>query len=210
MLRPDLSVADVGELSTVHVSGVAEGANAWVDSVSAYYTLVKNFQGPVPANAVLPLAGSPNAGAAGAVWLLNAGNMLIKQSLFATFFGFNSTNNNSAVFQTLLTLGVEGPTGILDIDADASLSIDTAGGSILVELAVDGVQIPGALVMITPGAPQPANQVGALFARVAPILTPGPHAITLGYAPVTNGQLAGCLSGAIPGASAAMRVTEYA
>jgi hypothetical protein len=72
MIRPDLTVADLGELSTVHVSGVAEGANAWVESTKTYYTLQKNFTGAPPMGSVAPLGGSPSAGAASALWVPQA------------------------------------------------------------------------------------------------------------------------------------------
>src|SRR5277367_4646972 len=72
MLRPDITVADLGELSTVHVSQLEEGANAWVESAGDYWILEKNSGAPVGPGILAPLGGSPSAGAANARWIEQA------------------------------------------------------------------------------------------------------------------------------------------
>lgn len=71
MNRIDLLVADVGELATVHVAEIVDGANAWVTAEGDYWTLVR-FSGTMPppgANVVAPLAGAPIAGGSNALWI---------------------------------------------------------------------------------------------------------------------------------------------
>lgn len=74
MIRADITVANEGELSTVHVAELDEGSNAWVDNPGAYYTLEKQSGAPpVPGSVVAPIAGSPIAGFPNARWVKNAG-----------------------------------------------------------------------------------------------------------------------------------------
>ena len=73
MNRPDFSVADLGELVTLITTDLVEGANVWVDTDGAYWTLEKN-SGVAPGPTVLaPLPGAPQAGASNARWIREAG-----------------------------------------------------------------------------------------------------------------------------------------
>ena len=73
MNRPDFTVADLGELVTLITTEIVEGANVWVDTDGAYWTLEKN-SGVAPGPTVLaPLPGAPQAGATNARWLRNVG-----------------------------------------------------------------------------------------------------------------------------------------
>ena len=73
MNRPDYSVSDLGELVTLITTDIVEGANVWVESDGAYWTLEKN-SGVAPGPTVLvPLTGAPQAGASNARWLRNVG-----------------------------------------------------------------------------------------------------------------------------------------
>src|SRR5277367_316522 len=73
MLRPDFTVSDLGELSTLHVSAITEGANVWVESEGDYWTLEKASGAVVGVNVIAPLGGSPIAGAPNARWVRQAG-----------------------------------------------------------------------------------------------------------------------------------------
>lgn len=68
-LRHDITVSSPGELSTVHVAEIQEGANAWVDTIATYFTLQKSSGLSGGQNVIVPLSGSPNAGAALARWV---------------------------------------------------------------------------------------------------------------------------------------------
>ena len=74
MNRPDFSVADLGALVTLITTDLVEGANVWVESDGAYWTLEKD-SGAAPGPTVLaPLAGAPSAGALGARWIRGSGS----------------------------------------------------------------------------------------------------------------------------------------
>lgn len=68
-LRADITVADLGELATVWVASIAEGANAWVESEGDYWVLEKNSGAPLSQDVIAPLPGAPQAGAANARWI---------------------------------------------------------------------------------------------------------------------------------------------
>jgi hypothetical protein len=65
-----MQAQNIGALTTVHVSGVEDGTQAWVVSEKQYFTLDK-FSNLLPdgINIVAPLTGSPIAGNAGARWI---------------------------------------------------------------------------------------------------------------------------------------------
>lgn len=67
--RPDITVGNLGELATVWINSLQEGANAWVASEGDYWTLEKNSGAAVGANVIAPLSGAPSAGALNARWL---------------------------------------------------------------------------------------------------------------------------------------------
>jgi hypothetical protein len=216
MLRADLTVATPGELSTVHVSGVAEGANAWVDSVSAYYTLVKNFVGTPPASAVLPLAGSPNAGAAGAVWVPNGGlSNEVVQSEFLRLVNDAPPSPTAGTFVTLISATLSLSGGSVDVEASASVANSTPDDDVLVQLFVDNVATGIFAGTAPPGGLSTSNVsiMQRFKGGVAPLLPPGPHTFDLRYAPVTSGVPgATCPAGSpsLHGAQVSIRVTEYA
>jgi hypothetical protein len=67
--RIDLTVADLGELVTVHVAPLRDGTNIWVTAENGYFVLNKFGGGLVPGvDVVAPIAGAPIAGAPGALW----------------------------------------------------------------------------------------------------------------------------------------------
>lgn len=68
--RVDITVADLGQLATVHVSELEDGANAWVSDIESYFVLVQN-SGLTPDGTTIikPLDGSPIAGLPNARWL---------------------------------------------------------------------------------------------------------------------------------------------
>jgi len=73
MNRPDFTVADLGELASLHTAEIAEGANVWVESDGAYWTLEKNSGAAPGPTVVVPLAGAPQAGATNARWIQTSG-----------------------------------------------------------------------------------------------------------------------------------------
>lgn len=73
MLRPDFTVVNLSELSTLYTADIQEGANVWVDSDGAYWTLEKNSGAVVGPTIIAPIAGAPSAGAINARWVRNAG-----------------------------------------------------------------------------------------------------------------------------------------
>lgn len=74
MLRPDFTVANLGELSTLYVVNVEEGANVWVESEGDYWTLKKNSGAAIGPDTIAPLPGAPTAGATNARWLRGSGS----------------------------------------------------------------------------------------------------------------------------------------
>lgn len=72
--RVDITVANLGELATVHVAPLVDGTSAYVSSVPGYFTLEKNSGLPGNGLTIIePLPGSPIAGAANARWIEQAG-----------------------------------------------------------------------------------------------------------------------------------------
>jgi hypothetical protein len=80
MNRYDITVANIGELQTVHVAELVDGVWAYVvdagGGVGAYFALAKSIAPPVPVsdgvNVVAPIVGSPVAGGANARWFRSA------------------------------------------------------------------------------------------------------------------------------------------
>lgn len=73
MNRPDFSVSTLGELTTLITTEIVEGANVWVDSDGAYWTLEKNSGAAPGPTVIVPLPGAPQAGATNARWIRAAG-----------------------------------------------------------------------------------------------------------------------------------------
>jgi hypothetical protein len=71
--RADITVATIQALADIHVAELEDGCWAFVDSVRAYFALLKNSGAVADGiTIIVPNAGSPIAGAAGARWFRQA------------------------------------------------------------------------------------------------------------------------------------------
>lgn len=111
--RPDFTVATLGELVTLHVAELIDGANVWVTAANDYFTLIKQPSvTPVidNENILSPIAGSPIAGAASSVWVRSSmTTTLISYGIQSAWFidptnGLD-TNNGAAAVQGVGDVG---------------------------------------------------------------------------------------------------------
>ena len=156
MIRPDISVANLGELATVYVSEIIEGANAWVEAEGDYWTLEKASGAPVGLNVIAPLPGAPTAGAALARWLRQTGGGGGVASVSVTAPIVNTgTFANPVIGITPATLLAAGSMSAADKQQLANLGFADqvpftyTSGSLLLQAVAPGDLLDRAAILIT-------------------------------------------------------------
>jgi hypothetical protein len=171
MIRRDLTVNDLGELSTVHVSGVDEGANAWVETDGFYWILEKSSGVPVGPGVIAPLPGSPIAGAPNARWIrqVTGGGSADPAAVLEIRFLIGTSPSQPST--TVLPAGAIVNSAQVEIVTPYSL-----GATIQVGQAPS----PSLFQGVTDNNPQIANLYGA---EQNTVVTANPVLVTVGGAP---------------------------
>ena len=101
-----ITVADVVELASLHVSELQEGAVAWVQNPGAYYTLEKESGQPVSPTVIAPGLGAPTAGAADARWIAGEapGASAVLQWKAAQLGPLQNYRNNTLVYTDVVAV----------------------------------------------------------------------------------------------------------
>lgn len=197
--EPPILVASIAALKDIHVAELDEGTQAWVSAENTIYILKKalGLAENLP-EIVVPNAGSPIAGAAGAGWERQApGGGLIATLFVALAVDTVATNAAPALATIPFVLADAGER--LMLNATFSGAADR-GGQALFEILIDGAPIAGELVESAAAS----NIIGALTMRSA-VLAAGAH--TLGVRVTPQGGLVVTINAATEGTTDHLRGT---
>jgi hypothetical protein len=176
----DIVVANVAELATVHVAEFEDGSTAWARDRAQEYVLQKGLGvGGNGVTIIAPIAGSPIAGAPGAVWVLDS----VFREAFARIAGTISVTpaqgeqvllSTPIVVRDQMRLDMEGT-----ISALIDLTLATDRGELAIRLYVDGTLQAGAANAFTTtfGDADPHCAVAVSYVSIP--LAAGSHTVEL-------------------------------